>query len=466
MANVIEGKKGGKNAKGISLIELSIVLTISGMILVPLLIMAQIYMEQYRQEKLLRLEKIVHNTMKAYMQRYNRYPCPALRPTGATPAAFGDGAENCSALTIDGARAVWSAPDADNNKVMVGVFPEYTMESGQRVYLKSFIPPDEPIVRDFIDPWGGRLTYFVTKGLTDSSKFNSANGTVAVVDENGNPTDGINKDALYALVSHGSDQAGAVNVNGIVTSPCPEASEHELENPNCGSSSMVNAPVVSGLIRKGAGVRSVDDGAGTTKNIHDYYNDHVFSRRFYEKDLWIPLPEGNNARVNLYSQTGKNIGVGTSNPQEALDLVGPPSATGGNIQIDRALVMGFNKYTNDANDKDKTGLICTTKDDDNDGVIDENSNNQLDDNELTCINPITFFKMKCSADEYMKGISIDANYNLVTTCETFRVTPPATGNAPECPTNKVIRGIYSNGNIMCASGETSDNGSNHSWVVP
>jgi type II secretory pathway pseudopilin PulG len=458
MQNIIDMRKELNNASGISLIELSIVLIISGLILVPLLFAAQIYMEQYRQEKLLRLEKTVHNVMKAYAQKYNRYPCPASR------SSFGDGAENCSIPLVEGARSIWTGADLNKNKVMVGVFPEYTIESGARVYLKSFIPSDDPIIRDFLDPWGGRLTYFVTKGLSDASSFNSGNGTVAVVDENGNPTDGIDRNALYALISHGSDQAGAVNVNGVIAIPCPGAS-HELEVSNCSTGNMATTPLISGLIRKSGGMRVVTDGSNV-RSIHDYYNDHVFSKRFYEKDLWIPLPEGNNARVNLYSQSGKRIGIGISNPQESLDLIGFNDSGTGSIRIDRALVMGYNKYATSSVNKDKTGLICTTKDPDNDGIIDENGNGKWDAGEVTCVNPMTFFKLKCSGtNQYIRKISIDSNYNLVAECQSFRVVPPTTGNPPpSCPSNKVIRGIYSNGDIMCTSGNQSDNGSNETWV--
>jgi prepilin-type N-terminal cleavage/methylation domain-containing protein len=271
---VLKRKSNVSNQKGLSLIELSIVLVISGLILVPLLFAAQIYMENYRREKLARLEKVVQYVMKTYAERYFRYPCPALRPTSTNLTAFGDGGESrtgsgsdyvCSAPTVDGARNAWSSGSASNN-VMYGVLPEYTWEKVKqadgsivdaRIYLKDLIPTDEPIVNDFLDPWGGRLTYLVTKGLTNTSTFNPLNGTVSVVDENNYPTDGIDKNGHYALISHGSDMGGAVNRNGIISKPCPSSSVSELEYPNCNIASQASNPIVSGLIRKTDNSRAI-----------------------------------------------------------------------------------------------------------------------------------------------------------------------------------------------------------------
>lgn len=477
-------KNGVSNQKGLSLIELSIVLVISGLILVPLLFAAQIYMENYRREKLSRLEKVTQYVMKTYAERYFRYPCPALRPTSINPTAFGDGGESCSsAPVVSGARNAW-ASGSPNNDVMYGVLPEYTWEQvkqadgsvvATRIYLKDLIPTDEPIVHDFLDPWGGRLTYLVTKGLTNTSTFNPLNGTVSVVDENNRSTDGIDKNAHYALISHGSDMGGAVNRNGIISRPCPTSGVSELEFPNCNIGSQSLRPIVSGLIRKTDSARVVDVG-GVAHVLHDSYNDYVFSNRFYEKSLWAKVGESDSSRVNLTSAPGNRVGIGVSGPQDVLDLVGNNISAGGDLRVDRALVFGLRTIapnTTTAVSDTATGLLCTGDDSDNDGIIDENGNGILDASEIKCVNPLSFYKITCDDTrttgaerqrQYIKSISINpTTKNFQVDCKKFEVRPPATGSPPQCGSGRVIRGIYSNGDIMCTTGNTADSGNLVRW---
>lgn len=186
---------------GMSLLELSIVLTIVGIIAAGL-ISDTLSGQAIRsvEETAMRM-RAIEEAMVGFSEAYGRVPCPADGNDDIGAAAFGQEAATpgtCTSVNIMGPTA---AP-----VVVAGVVPTRALQ----------LPDDY-----MFDGWGRRITYAVDQ-LSTASLIGSANG----VSVNGTA-------AIFALISHGPNGHGAFpgyggsTVAGRMNSGSTDANEDE-----------------------------------------------------------------------------------------------------------------------------------------------------------------------------------------------------------------------------------------------
>ena len=208
---------------------------------------------------------------------------------------------------------------------------------------------------DAVDPWGGRMSFLVTEGMTDRGSYESSYGAVAVQTETGVSLVDPAETAHFAVISHGNNNSGAYDINGVQTA-CPAAGA-SADVENCDGDYTVTA----GLTRLGTGAAYFDDAvyflSSKVTNLwsavpvgdwipgRDYLEDEfvLFNGSYYVATVdhtadttngpnLIPLPaEWTPISVpptHIYNVNPGFVGVGTGTPQESLDITNATAAGG------------------------------------------------------------------------------------------------------------------------------------------
>ena len=262
-----------KANKGFSLVELAIVVTIIGVLLVATLDIGagQIEMSRIKQtqEKLAKIEQAI----KVYYKTNGRLPCPANGELPAAHASYGVSGWNNPSNATSNANCngsnfampnttVTGNPDGD---VYIGVVPTVSLGLSDAYML---------------DSWGNKITYAVSRYCIDPDNWSDKNKykwrSTAAANDGGNIK--INNtagtigqeipNALFILVSHGKDGVGAYRRAGasrIFGTPATSPAEKENANYTVdGVPTNDNAVFVDGFI---------NDGNAAPGGISTYFDD-------------------------------------------------------------------------------------------------------------------------------------------------------------------------------------------------
>lgn len=198
---------------GFSLIELTIVMTIVGLLLAT----AASAMTIYQKRKILDATRDaaaeLTTALTAFAEDNGRLPCPA--PRDATPDSANYAKESCASGTVI---QTAGARDTDGNgtkdPVLIGTVPTRTLNVADSKML---------------DGYHNRFSYAVTKALTVRATFTKDRGAIAIVDLQNNPKVTPPGSAGFLIVSHGSDEIGAFTRSGVLVSPCT-GNTRDVEN--------------------------------------------------------------------------------------------------------------------------------------------------------------------------------------------------------------------------------------------
>ena len=196
--------------KGFSLLELSVVLLILGILIYMTLGVTTAQLEKVKiqatQDKLTKIQ----NALTIFYQINNRLPCPADGEAALTAATFGK--EQPSATVTDGIyNNVTCSPSSTGlisdatPTVYIGVVP-----------TRSLGLSDETMM----DGWGDRITYVVSKNCIDPDNWNTVNiykctDSTGLATANGAKItmNGVAQvwptPAAFIVISHGKDRYGA-----------------------------------------------------------------------------------------------------------------------------------------------------------------------------------------------------------------------------------------------------------------
>lgn len=296
------------------MIEMSIVILIVAILTLPLLSMYQNYLIGKQMEET--QDRIENAAAGMIMFSPSTFPCPADRSLGPNNANYGfanciamTGANKCATGTegicwIEGARDT----DFDGNLVV-----ENIIIGG--VPFRAGIPGAESPIPgmdggDTLDAWGNKLTYAISVTLTATIDGinNYKYGVIRGLDENGNPTAGINDDAQFVIVSHGKTGRGAFTRNGVMMLPCDvDANSDDFENCD-NDSTFVQA------------LGNYEAAGG------QFFDDFLHFYREPGGDLWSRINNGATATDHIQNLNSGNVGVNNAAPAVKLDVTGTINA--------------------------------------------------------------------------------------------------------------------------------------------
>ena len=209
--------------KGFTLLELSIVIIIGGILLSFLGTALLAYLEKSRIETTeFRIAKI-QESLTQYLSVNGHYPCAANRFLGADDAQFG---RMVSATCNSGAHA----GTVRTAGVRIGAVPTRTLNL-----------PDEMIA----DAWGQKFIYAVTEDQATNLQYRADGGLISVIDGANNSLVSPAGTAHYVVSSTGRTAEGSYPIiaGTLPSVPCQDGAT--LDGENCNDDAVFRSTLVS-----------------------------------------------------------------------------------------------------------------------------------------------------------------------------------------------------------------------------
>lgn len=336
MVVLMSSSQDSKNNQGFTLVELSIVMVIFGVMLTALLESYSSYLDTRRFTESMEKQRDISATISRFINISfenvtpgdgARLPCPA-DPT-LLPEDPNFGVENCSLMTdgspigtcipsggickVAGNRDTEADTDLDLDPVLIGGVPFVTLrnrfvaksdenEALSIVSRDAIVRLDDASFESIIDPWGYQMTYAVSGHLTQttssSAPFANQFGSLQIITEFGEHLTTPDNSGHYVLIAHGPNSAGANSTSGRVDIPCLAGA---TEGENCDG----DAQFIQGLRNE--------------TNTANYFDDTVLFSSFTTSGLWENVED---SASDIYNLNLGNVGVGTATPVEKLHVEG------------------------------------------------------------------------------------------------------------------------------------------------
>jgi len=204
-----------KHNSGFTLLEMSIVLAIIAVCLGSGILLFNEYIKTSKIEETKTKMQEILKSIKHYVDKYERLPCPAPPTAKISAASFG--IENCSSADII------ESPDV-SNKVKMGAVPISTLNLFPTLAL---------------DGYGNRITYIVRENATATAGINSTDIDLEVTNYAGGS---LYSDVVVILISHGENGYGAWNgASGVRLAV--SGTDQEQKNTDPDTAFYISAPV-------------------------------------------------------------------------------------------------------------------------------------------------------------------------------------------------------------------------------
>ena len=326
---------------GFTMVEIGIVLLISGFTMM----MAANFVKQYtinaQYEKTLEHLRITQDALGEYVGLNGVYPCPADPTLGPGDANYGVSVcrdyadsgfdpDSCADTPLNINCTTQFSRDGDlngsNDVVMMGIIPFRT--------LFEALEEKETPYREYhrLDGFGMMISYAVTEHMTNTNIHNLINptspnmGAIRVEDENNISVVTPADSAHFVIYSHGDNKRGGYSSAGQMSGDCTVPAADPMDPPVAtppGPSGGTIEPEVENCDNNDAifvkGIRSMADNS-------DYNDDILFYTVTGHKSLWkrsLASPAGESY---IYNTNVGNVGVGTDMPTHQLHIVGDLSA--------------------------------------------------------------------------------------------------------------------------------------------
>ncbi|MBI1216073.1 MAG: prepilin-type N-terminal cleavage/methylation domain-containing protein [Alphaproteobacteria bacterium] len=353
--------KEHKKIRGFTLVELSMVMIISGFVLVAALQAYATYIQKARHDEIYDDLSTVQSSIASYKSARGYYPCPADPDlpmsdpnAGKSDCTLLDNGTYPVGTCLNGICKVGGRDaDGDGNPdaVLIGAVPYQALKEGSEAdialaqctdvvtgnplstcdangdgvvdanaRLLSIVNYNSNTEDTSLDPWFYKMTYAVTSSMAApmplpsgwTGTFDPAHGAISIETPGPSPVSTISPPASahYVLISHGENHMGAYNREGSITVPC-QAGSYDYEN--CDN---LNATFVNGIYSR--------------NNNNQYYDDQIMYSVYSISTLWEFSANG----VDIHNVNKGNVGVSKDTPEEALDVAGDLYAdTTSQIQI-------------------------------------------------------------------------------------------------------------------------------------
>ena len=290
---------------GFTLIEMALVTLIIGVLMGAASSFYLTYDTNRRLEITRENLKIGREALTDYQDTMGAYPIPARRNLSVGQGGYGEsavldalgtpvlgGCINTDDINVGLCRVSGRDVDGDGapEDVLIGAVP-----------INSMIPnlTNAKLSRNnIIDGWGNILKYAVSRDLTNPGNFSSSAGAITIQDEFGTSLTDPDGSAHFVLISHGDNGGGSFTLSGGQYNDCPI---NRVESENCDDN---DAVFVSGL-------RAMADTA-------NYNDDLVRYLSWKGASIWNYSADGEN----IHNTNIGNIGIGTEEPAERLQVVG------------------------------------------------------------------------------------------------------------------------------------------------
>jgi|GEM_PF-1806537 len=215
-----------------TLIELCIVLIISGLLLAAMIAIYSQYQKRLQITQTQDHLVIAEQSLQSFYQKYGFYPCPARLNAPPNDPAFGR-AQDCDTMAgtvIAGAFPV-TAPNPDYLPACAGSTDPVACPLSTRNEYISLIS-----FSDTLDGWNNRLTYAVTRSMAIDKNHFSINDAALILNNLDNST---STNEPFLILSHGPDGNGAYTRAGTLSQPCPPAGTAQ-DSENCNNNAVYN----------------------------------------------------------------------------------------------------------------------------------------------------------------------------------------------------------------------------------
>ncbi len=220
-----------KRTNGYTLLEMSIVMIVVGIVMASAASAYNIYLKNKAQVDTASNINTVMSAVSNYFIQNGKYPCPARLDLPRTDPNYG----MPTACTTDPAILAMNPGDYLN-----GLYMEERDST-----IPILVPPKPVVLRGAVpfrvlnqpeyvteDGYHTRLEYVVTQILTDPATYHKDHGGISVIDEQ-NRSVVKDPDSIHFIVlSHGPDKEGAWSNNGASILPCGSGMDAE----NCNTS--------------------------------------------------------------------------------------------------------------------------------------------------------------------------------------------------------------------------------------
>jgi prepilin-type N-terminal cleavage/methylation domain-containing protein len=327
MRRYLRSFKSGSQ-EGFSLIELAIGLVIIGILTVPLI---NIYQE-YEVKKVMDETQMKMNDIReaifAYHSQFGRYPCPADRSIGVGEPGYGR--QVCVVTDVNPDPDIVDRDATINPPIPETVaIAENSCRANNGYCRYDFDPTASPrnpdtevyiggvpyrdlgmVAEDVVDGNGAMITYAVTAVRTSMPRTRAYNAANSETDYGAIPVENIlddgtveTRDAIFTLVSHGSDHEGAFTMEGESMNPCDTT---ELDGQNCNDTTTF-------LINQ----FNLADGI-------NQYDDVLTFGEVTAATIWRFSDQGDGS---IFTMNNGPVGINTETPRAELDVNGNVLAT-------------------------------------------------------------------------------------------------------------------------------------------
>ncbi len=301
-------KKNGKNcSSGFSLIEVSILLMILGILMVPFIRLLDLEMQDKIWSETSENPMVVRNALQKFALAYGRYPVPARRSASPGDADYGrefpiGSVATCSSTDTTVCRTTAGSRDAvaptGADPVLIGTVP----------FAALGLP-----YQFSVDGYGRKLTYAVTESQTDgtcpATSFDTC-GAIKLVSKSGADHTNTGSNLHYAIVSHGPDGKGGFTLGGTMHDPCAGPG---FDVKNCDNDAVFNSNFEMLPVINEAGVTQYNfsrsqylaEGVG-------YYDDYIEYAVMTTGDIWTRVaasPDMFNRNAGGHIRIGRPSGA-------------------------------------------------------------------------------------------------------------------------------------------------------------
>lgn len=421
----IDKHQRGRNRgeSGFTLIEMAIVVLISGFLLAAYIQAYQTYIVSKEQEETLENMKMIDDALFSYFGDTGRYPCPSNPDAAPGEADYGvqqcrlTPASACPGTIVcdDGERD--ADGDGTTDTILIGAVPIAELLTIDNIRDELQLLP-----KHVLDGWGNKLTYAVSENMA-SEALNQGNparndwGSIDLVDENSRSVVTPQASTHWVLLSHGRNAKGAFTWEGENQGDCLVGATATVpaEGNNLATAGveteLENCDRNDGVFVKALLSFSEDD---------NYFDDLVYFQASTSQSLWVksqantsdPDPDI-NTQDWFYNTNLGNVGVGQA---------GTPAETPTEMLTVAGSIKAEEEFRSDNFYCDGTGDYC--------------------------VNPEFFGGAgdSCGTNEAMTAVYGDETGNHDINCDTVFTAPVTSAS---CPPGEFLYAFSNLGNVAC-----------------